>query len=216
MRKLTYQTVEPLAGARIGLHYDDGRNEEEGEGFHVPESDWAWFDLKSSIAGSLEGEISVAIPGAPARYVMLSMEGGNAQTSNSWGFGSIEIRGSADGLPSNPTSQSIQPVVASRTFVPPNTAMVRVAVYSRQGELIGSMKARDPTQQRGILERQLSLLEIPDYSDDVWSATLPFNWVAEGNYVVIGCVDDGRPDELLANRLELVNLAQFSEHTITR
>ncbi|KAL9187796.1 hypothetical protein ACHAXT_006174 [Thalassiosira profunda] len=205
-----------LTGARIGLHYDDGRNEEEGEGFHMPESDWAWFDLESSTAGGLEGEISVAIPGAPARYVMLSMEGGNAQTSNSWGFGSIEIRGSADGLPSNPTSQSIQPVVASRTFVPPNTAMVRVAVYSRQGELIGSMKARDPTQQRGILERQLSLLEIPDYSDDVWSATLPFNWVAEGNYVVIGCVDDGRPDELLANRLELVNLAQFSEHTITR
>ena len=78
------------------------------------------------------------------------------------------------------------------------------------------MKARDPTRQRGILEQRLALLQIQDYSESIWSVTLPYNWVNEGNVVLIGCVDDRRPTELLVHRFELRNLAHFSQHTITR
>ena len=57
---------------------------------------------------------------------------------------------------------------------------------------------------------------IDPYSDSAWSATLPFNWIEEGNTLIIGCTDPSRPTEFLSNRLVLKDLAQFSEHSVTR
>ena len=180
--------------------------------------------------------ISISLPKPHAAwYFFLCLEGGKSTSANHWSFGRVKISGSKDGLPSDSASwpdeygnnnnnnnhQMMLPMTratgaTARTFTPTSTISVRVAVYSRTGQLIGVMKVRDPTRQRGILERRLALLQIQDYSELIWSVTLPYNWVDEGNVVLIGCVDDRRPTELLVHRFELRNLAHFSEHTITR
>lgn len=108
------------------------------------------------------------------------------------------------------------PDSGSRSFTPLGSAFVRVALYSSSGSLVGVMPARPPAKQRTILEQHLSLKPLQDYSDSIWSATLPYNWVEEGNVVLISCINDSKPKELLIKRLELTGLAQFSEHTITR
>ena len=172
----------------------------------------------------LVGTVSADVPRSEraARYVMIRMEGGGSDSALHWGFGRIEIVGAMDGLAAGTASRGqISPMVrsidpTSRAFTPTTTTSVRVAVYSSTGRLMGTMKARDPSRQRGILEQSLLPLDIADYSDDIWSATLPYSWVEEGNVVVIGCVDEARPDELLVRRLELRDLARFGVHTITR
>ena len=223
-----------LRRARLGLHYDDGRNQEEEEDFHLPESDWFWLDFYPPNIESLEDKIEITIPKRQARYVMIRVEGGHSESGHNWGFGQIEIEGSKDGLIpfdvdsipqegndvgaisilSMTRSVSFPTLTKKRTFTPSSTASVHVAVFSSTGKLIGVTYARDPSKQRDILERRLSLLQIQDYSDDIWSVTLPYNWVDEGNYVLIGTIDEA--EELLLKRLDLINLAQFSEHTITR
>jgi len=213
-----------VSTAKLGLHHDDGANQEEGEGFRLPPADWMWIDFSSAQGGGM----AVSIRKRRARYVIIRLEGGESESLARWGFRNIEIEGSIDGFQYiRPTTRrdrratvtrSIDSDLSttSRTFTPSTSAYVRVAIYSSAGQLVGAMKARSPTQQRDIMERRLSLVNIPDYSDLIWSATLPYNWVKEGNIVLIGCVDDARPSELLVHRLELSNLAQFSEHSITR
>ena len=211
-----------LESAKLGLHYDDGRNQEEGERFHMPNGGWEWLDFPTSQSASGKGgTISISFPRRQARYVMIRMVGGRSESSQSWGFSNIEIRGGMDGLSLDGDDVTVRPMVraidtTSRSFTPSGSASVFVSVYSPSGKLIGTMKARDPSKQRGILERHLSVSQIPDYSESIWSVTLPFNWVDEGNIILIGCVDPSRPKELLVHRLEFTNLAQFSEHTITR
>lgn len=108
-----------------------------------------------------------------------------------------------------------RPTQLSRSYIPPETARVRVAVFSPEDKLVGVTKARAPSGQRGILERVVSFDPIDDYSDSIWSVTLPYNWIEDGNTIVIGCVD---PQSGLLHifRVALKDLAQFSEHTITR
>ena len=135
----------------------------------------------------------------------------------------VEIVGHLDGLKTHqnvqialPKTRSIDPRSISRAFVPSKTTSVRIAVYSANGSLLGVINCRDPSRQRAIFESRVSESEIDPYSDVAWSATLPFTWVNEGTVVMIGCIDKSRPSEVLVHRLELNNLAQFSEHSITR
>jgi hypothetical protein len=216
-----------MKSARLGFHYDDGRSQEDEESFGFPRVGWEWFDYSSP---PLEGYISFPCPRRQARYIMFRFEGGGSSMSH-WGFSNIEIGGRLDGLSPDPAqsshdgkflplSRSIDleatATTTSRSFIPPRSANLRIAVYSSSGNLIGVKKVRDPSKQRQILERQLSS-EVHSYSDSIWSVTLPYNWVEEGNVILIGCIDNRRPtDELLVHRLELKNLAQFSEHTVTR
>lgn len=214
--------------ARIGIRYDDGRNQEDDESFRIPRGGWEWLENSTQ---PLEGQILFSFPGRQARYVQISLQGGTSSKSH-WGFSNIEIRGRLDGLTPDsaqshsdhdanflPLTRSIDldstASTTSRSFVPLRSANVRAAVYSNTGNLIGVKKVRDPSKQRAILERQLSSKQ-DIYSDSIWSVTLPYNWVDEGNVILIGCIDNRRPTELLIHRLELKNLAQFSEHTVTR
>ena len=89
-------------------------------------------------------------------------------------------------------------------------------MYLPTGKLIGITKARDASKQCGILEQKLVPSKIEDYSKSIWSATLPYNWVDEGNVVLIGCIDPNRTAKLLVHRLELTNLSELSVYTITR
>ncbi len=212
-----------LAAARLGLHYDNGRNQEDQESFQIPRGGWEWFEYSTR---PFEGKMSIAFPGRQARYVLIQMEGGGSSESH-WGFSNLKIGGKFDGLSPDlaqssgrdatflPLTRTINPTMTSRSFIPLRSASVRVAVYSSSGTLIGVKKVRDPSKQRQVLERQLSK-EVNGYSESIWSVTLPYNWVDEGNVVLIGCIDKSRQTELLVHRVTLTNLAQFSEHHITR
>ena len=217
-----------LDSAQFGLHFDDGRNQEEDESFRPPTRGWLWLEYGSK--PKLKGEISISVLRQQARFILFRLLGGSSESASHWGFGNIVIRGSKDGLSSDLTPQRNNDGFAmtrtigidkknaptvSRTFIPLRSAYIRVAVYSHAGKLIGVTKARDPSKQRGILEQKLSPSKIEDYSKSIWSTTLPYNWVDEGNVVLIGCIDPSRPTELLVHRLELTNLSEFSEHTIT-
>jgi hypothetical protein len=221
-----------VVSAEFGLNYDNGGNQEEDEGFRPPTRGWMWLEYESKPTME-KGEISISIPRQKARFVTFRLLGGSSESTSHWGFGRICIRGNKDGLSSNLTPQRnidgasmlvrSRPIIdtkpastESRSFIPLHSASVRVAVFSPTGKLIGVTNARDPSKQRGILEQKLSQLEIDDYSNSIWSTTLPYNWIDEGNVVLIGCIDPNRPTELLVQRLELRNLSEFSEHTITR
>ena len=179
----------------------------------------------------MKGEISITVLRQQARFIIFRLLGGSSESASQWGFGNIAIRGSKDGLSSDLTPQRNNDSFAttraididkkttpteSRTFIPLRSASIRVAVYSPTGKLIGVMKARDPSKQRGILEQKLVPSKIEDYSKSIWSATLPYNWVDEGNVVLIGCIDPNRTAKLLVHRLELTNLSELSVYTITR
>jgi hypothetical protein len=208
-----------IENVQFGLRYDDGQNtEEQGGMFFFPQNGWLWHDI-----GENDGsKITLSIPKRKARYVTIHLRGGRSTSSSDWSLQRVEIIGYLDGL-SDPSVQKISPMTraiipntTSRIFTPPKTAAVRVAVYSRIGTLLGVIKGRDPSMQRAIFESQVSETDIDNYSDTIWSATIPFNWVEEGNIIVIGCVDSSRPSEVLVHRLQLKDLAQFSEHSITR
>jgi hypothetical protein len=212
-----------IDSVQIGLRYDDGQNTEEQKGMLVyPITGWMWHDLGSSTDYD-SMTVTLSIPKRTARYLSLRLNGGQSQVSNSWLLRRVEVLGYLDGLGHQqiekkmlPKIRSIDPHSTERSFIPSQTDLVRVAVYSASNRLLGVTDARDPSMQRPIFENQVSTKHIDPYSDTSWSATIPFNWVEEGNIVVIGCIDSSQPNEVLVQRLELTDLAQFSEHSITR
>ena len=224
---ITLHGDSALAAARLGLHYDNGQSQEEEEAFQTPRGGWEFFEYSTQ---PFEGKISITFPGRQARYVLIQLEGAVSSKSH-WGFSNLKICGRRDGLSPDlaqssgqdakflPLTRSINldatATTTSRSFIPLRSTSVRVAVYSSSGNLIGVKKVRDPSKQRQVLERQLSN-EVHNYSESIWSVTLPYKWVEEGNVVLMGCIDKSRPTELLVHRLTLTNLAQFSEHSVTR
>jgi hypothetical protein len=211
-----------IDNARIGLRYDDGQNTEEQDGiFHYPKTGWLWHDVGPHTEYS-GVKISLSIPKRKARYITICFNGGHSPSSSRWSLQRVEINGYLDGLSDQmaqkitPTTRAVIPRTVTRKFNPPRTTPVRIAVYSSSGRLLGLIDVRDPSKQREIFESQFLEKEIGPYSDAAWSATLPFNWVEEGNMIMIGCTDKSRPSEVLVHRLELKNLAQFSEHSISR
>jgi hypothetical protein len=208
-----------IEDVQVGLRYDDGQSSEEEE-FHYPNNGWLWHDLGSSTL-YVGTAISVSFPNTKTRYISLKLRGGYSQTSDSWSLQRVEIVGYFDlnrGHTITPkiSARSVDPRGAARVFVPSKTTAVRVAVYSASGRLLGVINGRDPSGQRKIFESQVSEIDIDPYSKAAWSVTIPYDWVQEGNVVVIGCIDRSRPNEVLTHRLELEGLAQFSEHSITR
>lgn len=203
-----------IESVQVGLRYDDGQDTDEHE-FHYPSNGWLWHEIASSM--------SVSFPNKKTRYISLKLHGGHSQTLDGWSLQRVDIIGYLDGLGIShqthnitPKTRSFDPRGSARAFIPSKTTAVRVAVYSASGRLLGVINGRDPSKQRKIFESQISDIDIDPYSHDAWSVTLPYNWVGEGNAVVIGCTDRSRPNEVLIHRLELKGLAQFSEHSITR
>lgn len=212
-----------IGDVRIGLRYDDGQDtDEQNEMFNYPDNGWLWHDVGSSSEYE-DTRITLSVYKRKARYISIQFNGCQSKYSNTCSLQRIEIVGYLDGLGNHqnmqkvpPEVRSIEPRTESRTFIPSKTTPVRIAVYSANGSLLGVIDGRDPSKQRAIFESKVSESDIDPYSDAAWSATLPFTWVEEGNVVMIGCIDSSRPSEVLVHRLELNDLAQFSEHSITR
>lgn len=215
-----------FSNVQFGLRFDDGRNQEEKDIFQLPKSGWLWHDIGSHNE-CFKSTISTKFPKRQARYIIIRLKGGSSKSSHAWGLRGVEVSGYLDGLleTNSPSSENKvlsmtrafpQTNARARFYTPLNSDYVRVAVYTRDGRFLGVINPRDPANQRDILERKFSKTSIDPYSDSAWSATIPHNWVDEGNVVLIGCINKRRPLELLIHRLELKNLAQFSEHTITR
>ncbi len=218
---LTENTI--FSDVRIGLRFDDGRNQDESDDLVIPKTGWMWHDVRYEAC--VERTISNSFLSRQVRYILIRLKGGHSKSSQSWGLSGIEIVGYLDGLAEKrvPQEKNVVPVTRSfsqstaRYYTPSVSDFVRVAVYASDGRLVGVMKnVRDPSKQRDILERKLSATEIEPYSDTAWSVTIPHPWIEEGNTILIGCINQSRPLELLVHRLELLDLAQFSEHTITR
>ena len=92
----------------MGLHYDDGHNQEEDGEFHMPRADWACHDIDVELLAddSANMKISISLPKPQsARYVFFLLEGRKSTSANHRSFGRIEISGSKDGLPSDSASQ---------------------------------------------------------------------------------------------------------------
>ena len=225
IEKITISLPEQalIENVRIGLRYDDGQDTEEQKGmFTYPDNGWLWRDAGASSGYKGKG-VTLSVPNRKARYIGIDFNGCQLKCSNTCSLQRVEIVGHLDGLKTHqnvqialPKTRSIDPRSISRAFVPSKTTSVRIAVYSANGSLLGVINCRDPSRQRAIFESRVSESEIDPYSDVAWSATLPFTWVNEGTVVMIGCIDKSRPSEVLVHRLELNNLAQFSEHSITR
>jgi len=219
---LTENTI--FSDVRIGVRFDDGRNQDESEDLVIPKSGWIWHDVRFHEA-HVEKMITTTFLSRQVRYIMIRLKGGHSKTSQSWGLSGIEVVGYLDGLAEKkrPQEKNVSPMTrsfsqpTSRFYIPSILDFIRVAVYASDGRLLGVLRnVRDPSKQRDILERKLSATEIDPYSDTAWSVTIPHPWIEEGNTILIGCINESRPLELLVHRLELSDLAQFSEHTITR
>ena len=209
-----------VGSSRLELHYDDGRGSQEdsdGDGdVAIPRYDWSSVDQRFNVTNEVAFSLSQS---RPARYLKILLTGGSSNTTPHWGIQRVRITGRKDGLANN-LLDDVLPIKRrfieqSRSYIPPETARVRVAVFSPEGRLIGVTKARAPSGQRGILERVVSFQPIDDYSRSIWSVTLPYNWVEEGNTIAIGSLDP-QSGRLHIFRLALKDLAQFSEHTMTR
>lgn len=217
---VVFEATVSLQSAQVGFRYDDGQ--EQIGAFQYPNTGWLWHDLLSS-ANNDDKTLTLSIPKTKARYISLKLKREQLQHSR-WSLRRVEIVGGLDGLAARveqtvlSKTRNIDPraSTSARVYVPSHTSSVRIAVYSKSGRLLGSIDARDPSDQRAVFENQVSDTIIEPYSDSAWSATLPYDWVEEGNTVMIGCINESRPNEALVHRLELKNLAQFSEHTITR
>jgi hypothetical protein len=67
---------------------------------------------------------------------------------------------------------------------------LRVAALA-QGELLGVIRMNPPSALPGILEQGLTYAPLEAYSDQAWSATLPWPWMAEGVTLRLGLETDG-------------------------
>ena len=70
------------------------------------------------------------------------------------------------------------------------------------GESHWHKKVQDPSKQRQVLERHPSN-KVHNFSESIWSVTLPYNWVDKGNVVLMGCIDKSRQTEFLVHQLTL-------------
>jgi hypothetical protein len=98
--------------------------------------------------------------------------------------------------------------------LPDSEADVRLRAYSGTGQLLGVLKVRSPSQVRGTMEQALTTEAIAPYSQDAWSATLPWDWVKTGTVVKIAVLDS--TSGLMVHTLVLSDLTSWSVHTISR
>ena len=150
-----------------------------------------------------------------ARYVQIRLRGGSSTYSSDWGLRQVKISKAATSISTNNTEFSFGTSIGNISYKPPVNANIRVAAYTNAGSLLGVLTMRNATRQRPLLEQSLTTMPLSPYSNDAWSATLPWNWMREGTLILIGT---SYPNEtsLALNVLRLNNLAAWSHHTLSR
>lgn len=210
-----YSRIDSL---KIGLRPDDGADINGPADNTVPDSQWMWIDGGSHTSG-LNKEILIPFKLSAARYVQIRIRGGwrgSAHTS-SWGLRRVQISGSLDGsIVDGPGDNEITSPVNGEAFFPGEAGDVLVEAYDASGGFLGRIKARPTSQQRGIMD-QLDVSEkLTPYSDsrEMWSSTLPWNWVKHRSEFIISAKKfDGT---FVSYGLKLHDVVPWSEHTLIR
>ena len=209
-----------IASIKVGLRPNDGASmNSPTNGVNVPDSQWTWIDGGSHMDG-LNKEVNIDFEMVAARYVQIRVR--NAWRGNNhnleWGLRMLKISGSLDGsIVSRPSDNKGEVnKIPAVTFFPNEASDVIVEVYDASGALLGALNARPTSQQRGIMDQSQTEKPLPPYSGsrEMWSSTLPWQWVKEKIELVISVpYIDGT---LLGHTLILRNVASWSEHTLIR
>jgi hypothetical protein len=212
-----YSRVDSI---QVGLRADDGANMDDLQSdATVSDSEWTWIDGGSYTSGVNE-EAIFTFATVPVRYVQVRIRGGwrGGNRDSEWGLRMIKISGSMDGSivgGSDDDEEEADPINAVGYF-PGESGDVVVEAYDASGVVLGTINARPTSQQSGILDQSQVENTLTPYSDsrDMWSSTLPWQWVKEGTELIISVPhDDG---SLLAHTLTLHHVAVWSEHTLIR
>lgn len=209
-----------IGSIKVGLRPDDGAGvNDPNNSVNVPDSQWTWVDGGSHMDG-LNKEVTIDFEMIAARYVQIRVRNAWRGTKHDleWGLRMLKISGSMDGsIVSGPSDNEGEvnniPVV---TYFPDEASDVMVEVYDASGGFLGALNVRPTSQQRGIMDQSQTEKSLPPYSGsrDMWSATLPWQFVKEKIELIISVpYIDGT---LLAHTLILRNVASWSEHTLIR
>ena len=92
------------------------------------------------------------------------------------------------------------------------------------GTLLGVVRMAPPAEGPGLLEQTLTVAELAPYSEDAWSAVLPWSWVDEGVVLRMGTADGvhehtlrdlGAPSRFTMTRTKIVLFGEDSWDTTT-
>lgn len=211
--------VTTITQIQVGLHNNDGYTGQQPKvgSIYLPPSTspgWKWFN-GTAINGDYNVEQVVLIPKISARYVQIRLRGGSSSYSTDWGLRQVKISKATTSIPKNNTEFSFGTSVGNISYKPPSNATIRVAAYASTGALLGVLTMRNATQQRPLLEQSLTITPLSPYSNDAWSATLPWNWMREGTLILVG-TSYPTTTALVLKLLKLSNLAAWGQHTLSR
>jgi hypothetical protein len=212
--------VTTINQIQIGLHINDGYTGQQPKvgNIYIPPSTstgWKWFN-GTEITCCYNVEQTIFIPKISARYVQIRLRGGSSTYSSDWGLRQVKISKAATSITANNTELfSFGTSIGNISYKPPVNANIRVAAYTNAGSLLGVLTMRNATRQRPLLEQSLTTMPLSPYSNDAWSATLPWNWMREGTLILIG-TSYPNVTSLALNVLRLNNLAAWSHHTLSR
>ena len=86
-------------------------------------------------------------------------------------------------------------------------------VALEKGKELGVIKMSPPSKLPGALEQALTPVELTPYSEQAWSATLPWDWVRNGVQLKLGVLDE---DKIQQAVYEFKNLGAPHSFTVTR
>lgn len=210
-----YSRIDSLM---IGLRPEDGASlSDPRTDYSVPDSKWTWINGGSHTSG-LNKEITIPFDLTAARYVQIRIRGGwrGSSRTSDWGLRRLKISGSLDGsIVPGPNNEVGGPINAVSYF-PGESGDVLLEAYAASGSFLGTIKARPTSQQRGIMDQAEVVQRLTPYSGtrEMWSSTLPWQWVKEGTELIISAK---KPDgSFVAYSLKLYGTLPWSEHTLIR
>jgi len=179
-----------------------------------------WTLFNGGSATSLNQRVTITIPKTAARYVSIRLRGGTYNgvfdTTKKWGLRQVQISGSLDGSLVDTGTNTTRSPSAKLAFIPSQSAIVMLDVFNQSGALLGTMPVRNQTLQRPLLEQALVTSKLDPYSlIDMWSVTIPWRWMKEGNQLRIS-VNHTLSGKILTHSHTLSYLVQWGEHTFIR
>jgi hypothetical protein len=187
-------------------------------GLQSEEGSTTWIEGGSHTDGINE-EVSITFRAKVARYLQIRLKGGSLfnDPTDEWGLRIVKISGNLDSnIVDDPIDNPEDQNSPLFSFFPLDTADVLVEAFTASGSFLGEINARPTKQQRGIMDQVATDKVLEPYSktNDMWSATLPWNWIKEGTELVISVVTED--ETVISYNLKLVNTVLWSEHTLIR
>jgi hypothetical protein len=209
-----------ISQIKIGLHDDDGYSGQQPDSqgsLVLPkmiDPAWKWYNGVAVTSG-YNVERVIFIPKIAARYIQISLHGGNSTSSKDWGLRQVKIGNATRIIQETKNELSFGTAIGNISYKPPSTASIRVAAYTKTGSLLGVIAMRNATQQRPLLDQSLTSTSLSPYSAEAWSATLPWQWVQEGTHLLVG-TSCPNSSNLAMSILKLSKLGTWGHHTLSR